>query len=1560
MGTAGGVDRRANKVAIIGMACLFPGAPDLSAFWSNIISRVDAIREAGESEWDQGTHYDPESTSFYKTYARRGGFISENAVFDPLKFGVMPNALSGSDADQLLALKVAHDALADAGYLNKEFDRDRAEVILGRIGAPGNGSMNLIQQSKTVGEIEQVLRSVLTDADEDVIQAAVEQVKGKLHPCTSDNMPSVMPNVMAGRIAAKLGFRGKSLLVDAACASSMVAMEAAVQDLLMHTCDFALTGGVYVNSSASMFKLFAGLGALSHADTIRPFDENADGTLLGEGIGLLCLKRYDDAVRDGDKIYATICGVASSSDGFGGSVLAPSMEGEALAMRRAYEQAQVSPRSVELLEAHGTGTPTGDVVELQAVQKVFGGSADENGWCAVGSIKSMIGHCQSASAVAGVIKAALSLYHKVLPPTLNVETPNKKIEWDTHPCYVNTQTRPWIHSDVTGEPRRAAVSAFGFGGVNGHAVLEEADEQSFTLARKWETEILAFSSTSRARLAEQIEHVADYVAQHPDVSLKDLAFTVNCSKPADNEYRAAIVASNTQELLLRLRRAATLILNLNTKQVQESERGIFFNAPEARLGGKLAFVYPGLGSAYANMMADLCLHFPEVRNVFDICDSVALKAGSKVPPSKMIFPCDAKAQVDAITLANADFAVCAVLLAEYAIFELLKHLEINPDALLGCSTGEFAAITTGGACDILSNAEQFFAMSTNAARSIPKEALDKLRSLRVLAPAAKVLQLADKNVYLSADLGDDHIIITGDEVAITELSTRLRANKMTFQQLPIAIPYHTPLVHDLVDPDNEMVRNTSVDKMNVPIWSCSRADELPNDIEAMRNLWITLFTKPVSLRETVNKMYDAGIRKFIEVGPNGIMSVVIGGILGKRPHLSMASNLQSRSGITQLNMLLAALFVEGQTPKFDYLYARRSPEKLELGSTQQEKLRKGIRLDLRHTPLTIDPDALPRRTSIAPVHQQFADDFGHVFDESNVVESFLSTNTSFYDHMNSMQEQVLRAFLTSTSTATETPQPAEADLLPFLTRMQAYEHDDATVASIDISLDTDLYLLDHAIGGEISTSPQLRLYLMPLMVALEIMAEAAYVRSDAGSQLGRIEQVKAFRRIVVDHEPMTLRLVVRSNQDRVSVQLFQPDDAETAPSMMADYVFGDFSIPSEQPLSITGAPPQILTTPSTLYTRDTMFHGPRMQSVTNISAVGEKQIGGTLKARAATGWFRDIVEPVFLIDPLLLDNGSQFVLFYLYEKQLSATALLPFFIESIDVFGYRDSFHGEAQGAAVLHSLTNKATEASVEIRDAQGNAWCRISNINSRRIALPPEWLEFVHNPQGTTFGTIEDGVVFVQDSLLPEDETVLDWCADYVLTKTERSIWQTESSKTTKRKRDWLLGRIAAKEAIRRQHNNELAMLDIEIFNDEYRAPVVNIRRANVPPLNVSITHSNGMAAAFAVAAAAGRPGLDAEAPNTASPQMTETFASAEEIATLGTGMDVTKLWCAKEALYKAFRGLVPMELLRLQSATQDTLVVMNNGELHPVRVTTSGGMLVARTLVKGLEQRASQQQN
>lgn len=471
--------QRKPSVAIIGMSCIFPGAPNLKVFWDNIINAVDSIREAAPEEWDAEHYRKKNANQFGRIYCTRGGFITEFADFDPLEFGIMPTSLKGSDPDQFLALRAAAEALQDAGYSHKNFDGARADMILGRTAAPGIGSMNLIQHGQTIEQVITILRATSPQLSQSDLEEIESALHSSLQQCNADTIPAVMPNIISGRIAAKLGFRGRNLILDAACASSLSAVEIAVQGLLNGQSDLAIAGGVHINSSPYFYQMFCGLGALSNSGVIRPFDDNADGTILGEGVGMIVLKRLEDAERDGNRIYAVLTGIGCSSDGRSGSSLAPNVEGEALAMNRAYEMAGISPRTVSLLEAHGTGTRAGDLAEMKAIEKVFTESEPvDTAWCAIGSVKSMIGHTQAASGMAGLIKTALALYFKTLPPTLNVHKANSQIDWSKSPCYVNSTTQKWEQSFDQKNPRRAAVSAFGFGGVNAHAILEEYESRT--------------------------------------------------------------------------------------------------------------------------------------------------------------------------------------------------------------------------------------------------------------------------------------------------------------------------------------------------------------------------------------------------------------------------------------------------------------------------------------------------------------------------------------------------------------------------------------------------------------------------------------------------------------------------------------------------------------------------------------------------------------------------------------------------------------------------------------------------------------------------------------------------------------------------------------------------------------------------------------------------------------------------------------------------------------------------------------------------------------------------
>jgi len=468
-----------NSVAIVGMSCIFPGAPSLESYWQNIVGGVDAVREPNDNEWNASFYQGKTKDTFGKIYCTRAGFITEYAKFDPLEFGIMPASLRGADPDQFLALRAAAEALQDAGYDHRTFDGERAEIVIGRTMAPGVGALNLIQHGQTVDQILNVVKALAPQLDGASLAAISEKLHQELNPCNADTIPAVMPNILAGRIANKLGFRGRNLVLDAACASSLVALEMTMQSLISGQADLAIAGGVHINSSPYFAQMFSELGALSTSGTIRPFDENADGTILGEGVGMVVIKRLADAQRDGNRIYAVVKGIGSSSDGRGTGSLAPNPEGEALAMKRAYDMSGVSPHTVQLLEAHGTGTRAGDRAEMKAIELVFGTSkAHSTGkpWCAIGSVKSMIGHTQAASGMAGIIKMALALHNKTLPPTLHFSVPSTQIDWNESPCYVITQAKPWAQAapeSAESSPRRAAVSAFGFGGINAHAILEE-------------------------------------------------------------------------------------------------------------------------------------------------------------------------------------------------------------------------------------------------------------------------------------------------------------------------------------------------------------------------------------------------------------------------------------------------------------------------------------------------------------------------------------------------------------------------------------------------------------------------------------------------------------------------------------------------------------------------------------------------------------------------------------------------------------------------------------------------------------------------------------------------------------------------------------------------------------------------------------------------------------------------------------------------------------------------------------------------------------------------------
>jgi phosphopantetheine--protein transferase-like protein len=926
---------RSQDVAIIGMACKFPGAPDLDTFWQNIIYGVDATTDVPPERWDPDLFYDPDGTTNDRVYCQRGGYLPTRIAFNPLKYGIMPVAIDGGEPEQFLSLVVAHEALADAGYGEQLREGERTEVILGRGNYSSRALANIIQHGRVVEETLQTLRTLHPEYTEGELQDIKQALKAKLPNFSGENAPSLIPNLTTGRIANRLDLMGANFTIDAACASALVATEVGVRDLLVHKCDLVLAGGVYICPDVGFVSVFCQANALSRRAEIRAFDRDADGTLIGEGVGFVVLKRLEDALQDRDRIYAVIKGVGTSSDGRALSPLAPRIEGEELALQRAYEMAGLSPQTVQLIEAHGTGTPVGDAVEIQALSRVFGPRNSQAPWCALGTIKSMIGHAMPASGIAALIKTALALYHGVLPPTLHCDHPIPEL--DNSPFYVNTQTRPWIHGGQ-GTPRRAGVNAFGFGGINAHVVLEESPTASPIDANShfipWETEVCILQGESRQTLVEQGRRIQDYLHAVPEVSLKDLAYTLNSL--LEMPYRLAILATSVADLDQKLTYALARLKDPQCNQIKDINGIYFFEEPLSRQG-KLAFLFAGEGSQYVNMLSDLCLHFPEVRTYFDLMDQLAFSHNRPFVPSMDIFPLpflsEDERQEAATRFWRLDRALEGIMSANAAIFNLLGRLEIQPNVIAGHSLGEWSALGASGVVDMqefLQNIPRLYRIGLDNSEdpSVPKVAL-----VAVGADRALVSQMAEQIegvVYVANDNCPHQVLIAGEEEAIEEAIEYLKNKNIFFEKLPFNRGSHIPTATHICESLRQYFSSLKISAPKVELYSYCTAQPYPEDPAQILEIAVQSWVRPVEFRKTIEAMYESGTRIFVEVGPRGNLTAFVEDTLRGLPHLAVPSDAPRRPGTTQLNHLIGLLAAQGVPMCLDYLYRHRTPRHLTL------------------------------------------------------------------------------------------------------------------------------------------------------------------------------------------------------------------------------------------------------------------------------------------------------------------------------------------------------------------------------------------------------------------------------------------------------------------------------------------------------------------------------------------------------------------------------------------------------------------------------------------------------
>ncbi len=859
-------------IAIIGMACFFPGAAGTDEFWANIVGGVDSITEVPPERWDTARYYDPDSFikgAGEKTCSKWGGFLPE-IPFDPLRYGIPPRSLASIEPVQLLSLEVAAQALADAGYADREFDRERTSVIFGAEAgtdlANAYGFRALFPQY--FGELPEALNAVLPTLSE-------------------DSFPGVLTNVIAGRIANRLDLGGVNYTVDAACAASLAAVDLACKELTSGASDMVLCGGADLHNGIHDYLLFSSVRALSPTGRSRTFDADADGITLGEGVACLVLKRRVDAERDGDRIYAIIKAIAGSSDGRSLGLTAPRPEGQRRALERAYRQAGTSPAAVGLVEAHGTGTVVGDRTELTTLTEVFAQAGAEPRTCALGSVKSQIGHTKCAAGLAGMIKTARALYHGVLPPTLHIRKPNQGYEAHRSPFTFSHGARPWPD-----ERRHAGVSAFGFGGANFHAVLSNYDgaETPVHGLDQWPAEIFLFRGADREQVLAQIERLLAALESSERTGtpwrLRDIARTVSRSAAA-GDVQVAVVADDIGDLQVKLRAACA----------SATAEGVF---ARREITGKVAFLFPGQGSQRLGMLADLYVAFPRLQRF--------LRLGGRwvdrMFPPAAFSPEDRAAMSAALT--DTRVAQPALGIADLTMSELLRGLGMAPDMAGGHSYGELVALCTAG---VFSEAD-LLALSEARGQAILAAAGADPGAMAAVHGSATAVARVLKNypdVVIANDNSPEQCAISGPTPAVEQAVTVLEAEGLRAQRIPVACAFHSPLVAAAQDALAQRLAAQAVTAPAIPVWSNATAGPYPTAPEAVRATLARQVACPVRFTAEIESMYEAGARIFVEAGPGRVLTGCVRKILGDRPHVAVACDVQGDHGVRRLLLALAEL-----------------------------------------------------------------------------------------------------------------------------------------------------------------------------------------------------------------------------------------------------------------------------------------------------------------------------------------------------------------------------------------------------------------------------------------------------------------------------------------------------------------------------------------------------------------------------------------------------------------------------------------------------------------------------
>lgn len=1602
-------------IAIVGMGCAFPRARNLREYWRNVANGVDCIEPLPAHRLPNAVNWWLPPEHGAAMVPHRAGFLPGDLRIDPKAFGLLPNAVKHGEADQFLLLLVVEEALRDAGLLNENGSRAKTDVLIGRGGYPGGKHVELSLRSEIFDSVLELIDRQFPDVLHGRRRAVEDWLTHVLPPNEVDSLSTAIPNIVASRVANRFDLGGVAENVDGACASSLLALEHAIDRLRAGRADAAIVGGVFLSQTLPFLQVFNRLRAVSASGMIRPMDARADGLLMGEGAGAVVLKRLSDAVAAGDSIYAIVKGTGSSSDGRGLDVLAPASAGQVRACERAYADAQVDPASVGYLELHGTGTLAGDLAEITTVREVFGVSKHPPTSRAMGSVKSQIGHLMPASGIASLIRTALALSNKLLPPSLHCEQPRE--ETREAAFYVNTSTRPWIHSSQRGH-RFAAINSFGFGGVNVHAVLEEAVPVELRRKGKGKgrgkavpsvqprpiepgidraSELALFASDSVTGLLQQIARLQRFLQEDAqsrtmaDVA-RSLAEVVDFQQPV----KLGIVYQDAADLVSSLETVVAQLAKHSDRLIDPPDT-IYFSTTAAQPPGKVALIFPGMGfpgliGNYPDHLLELCAHYPELRAEFDFFEERDRHPEDDIPTSSIFVPPatlpeDYRQKLkDRLAPPKTDItyrgeprpeerylAAMGVTLANWLSWTLVEQLQLPVELATGQSQGEMAAVCAVGLGDFHKSASAYWKVLNI---NISGDQAGRLAFVWATEEQVAPLVAENPGTYIAIHMAPSALILGGCKDGLVRITDTLRKQQVLTQIMPYPA-IHTPALSSIQDELEEALKDEpfAVHPPKMTLYSSITTEPYPTDLVGVRRTLMLNLDHPLRVWQTIQRMYQDGARVFVQVG-GGHMSAHMKHFMpvGEET-ITAALDVDTRDPITQFNHLVATLFAGGVRFQTSPLFSHRAAAVLDLDHPRPAIERPALLLPLRIEWSPLDHPDVPARDRRPAVQADAGDTAKDVADTNDVAAAVVETSAESNPESNSNTEPLTTAAAECViDDCVLGDAVVEFDLpLPILRQAHVTHFVPEQELRIERLLDADhdRYLLDHLFVFCPARDPRDCLPIVPMTMSLEFIAEAAALLCPGLGVIG-YEQVKAMRWIGLEERHRTLLQIearlaeidAETGERRVDVLITYEDKR----AFSGRVVFGT---QYRQTLDLQW--PELSEAPGWpeyadgIYERRRMFHGPKFHVISSLGQHTNPMATGTLRVLPKDELFNGLPEPALLVDPCLLDGVGQFVGLWC---QTFGWSILPTGVEKVELYGPTPPVGTDCPIRMLVtqFDVELKQLKADFEVEDGAGRVWMRFSNWGDWIYKWTPEFLAFNRNPDKCLLAEelgvpgLPSDAVCVQ---LEERHMVgvdLTWIARTIFNDVELAEFQALPDHNKTRRR-FLQSRLIAKDAARSWAQRRFGELrhpyDFTCHHDEHGRPFMTCAVDWEMP-ELSLTHHNGVAVAIACQSPVG---VDVEPFDRVSPELLETFATADEIrriqelsAATPAAHWETRLWCAKEAAGKAngtgLNGYPKrLEVREIDESGRMQVTFAETSEQFAVQIHAWGDYVLATALPKSV---------